>query len=63
MKQTDAVERLVAAIRSHPDIDEFLTHPAHDAGSGADYAVARSFVEWRNNLQRVADEVEAGQNG
>lgn len=63
VKQADSVERLVAAIRSHPDVDEFLTRPDHYAGSGADFAVARSFVEWRNNLQRVADEVEAGRNG
>lgn len=60
VKQADAVERLVAAIRSHPDVDEFLTHPDHHAGSGADYAVARSFVEWRNRLNSLVDDVEAG---
>lgn len=58
--QTSAVDRLAAAIRTHPDVDAFLTRPDTYAGSGADFAVARAFVEWRNRLNRLVDEVEAG---
>lgn len=58
--QAEAVDKLAAAIRTHPDVDVFLTRSDHFAGSGADFAVARAFVDWRNRLNRLVDEVEAG---
>lgn len=52
----DKYQRLVDAVRAVPDVDKWAADPAALHGSGMDHAVARAFVEYRNNLLAIVKE-------
>ena len=51
----DKFERLREAVMAEPDINKWMSADDAYAGSGMDYAVARAFVEYRDNVVKVAE--------
>lgn len=52
----DKYDKLVEAVKAMPDVDKWAASPDALHGSGSDHAVARAFVEYRNNLLAIVKE-------